>query len=502
MANCGSSPHGDIANLIASDGGTSPGRQATRIARFGQAMQQRRGLIQLVQWLVVGIYAFLLVVPALLPLPDYQAHILTNLTVFAEFVFWGLWWPFVLISMVLMGRVWCGVFCPEGTLTEAASRIGLGRPIPGWMRWGGWPFVAFLGTTLYGQLASVYQYPLGALVVLGGSTVAAIIVGLIYGKGTRVWCRQLCPVNGVFNLLARLSPTHFRTDQARWNAHNQAVRQGNAVRMHAPDCAPLIPLKQLDSAGDCHVCGRCSGYKDAMQLEWRAPGAELVEPPQPVRFTHYSVLVFGLLGIAIGAFSWSASPWFVALKQQLAFWLIDHDLMWPLTTTLPTWILTNYPEHNDVFNLLDGSLITLWIVVGGGLLGALTSLPLLLGNWLMGGKATLSRLWHLSLSLIPLGGLGVFLGLSATTMTLLRGDGINLTWANDLRATLLALACLWGLRLAWRITGEQRNGEQYNGEQRNGGLLAGNAARLIGTASVALACLPALGIWYLMFWGW
>ena len=64
------------------------------------------------------------------------------------------------------------------------------------------------------------------------------------------------------------------------------------------------------------------------------------------------------------------------------------------------------------------------------------------------------------------------------------------------------MACLWGLRLAWRITGEQHNGEQYNGEQRNGGLLAGNAARLIGTASVALACLPALGIWYLMFWGW
>ncbi len=62
---------------------------------------------------VVGLYACLLIVPAWLALPDHQAHILTHLTVFAEFVFWGVWWPFVLISMVLMGRVWCGVFCPK-----------------------------------------------------------------------------------------------------------------------------------------------------------------------------------------------------------------------------------------------------------------------------------------------------------------------------------------------------------------------------------------------------
>lgn len=457
-----------------------------RLAALGRLMQQRRGLIQAIQWSVVGLYTLLLVVPVWLPLPDHQARILTHLTVFAEFVFWGVWWPFVLISMVLMGRVWCGVFCPEGTLTEAASRVGLGRPIPRWMRWGGWPFVAFLGTTVYGQMASVYQYPLGALVVLGGSTVAAVAVGLVYGKGKRVWCRHLCPVSGVFALLAKLSPLHYRTDRAAWEAHNHAARTGHALRSHAPDCAPLIPLKQLDSASDCHMCSRCSGYKSAIHLETRPLGAELLDPPAGhATAWEFMLLVFGLLGIAVGAFHWTASPWFVQIKQTVAVWLVEHGWLWPLEATAPSWVLTNYPAHNDVFNLLDGVLLVGYILGTGLLLGGAISLGLALANRALGGWSW-PRLWHLAHALIPLGGLGVFLGLSATTVSLLRGDGVRMLWADEARATLLVLVSLWCLHLAWRILGRHAQGTR----------------RLAALGGVALAIGAILVAWWLMFWGW
>jgi len=467
-------------------GAAAPMPRPARLNVLSRALQRHRGVIQAIQWSVVGLYACLLIVPAWLALPDHQAHILTHLTVFAEFVFWGVWWPFVLISMVLMGRVWCGVFCPEGTLTEAASRIGLGRPIPRWMRWGGWPFVAFLGTTLYGQMASVYQYPLGALVVLGGSTVAAIGVGLIYGKGKRVWCRHLCPVNGVFALLAKLSPLHYRTDKAAWEAHNQAVRAGLATRAHAPDCAPLIPLRQLDSASDCHMCARCSGYKSAIHLESRPLGAELVESPAG-RATawEFLLLIFGLLGVAIGAFHWSVSPWFVQLKQGAARWLVEQGWLWPLESSAPKWLLTNYPAQNDVFNLLDGALLLFYILATGLLLGSALSLCLVLANRALGGWSR-ARLWHLSYALIPLGGLGVFLGLSATTVSLLRGDGLRLLWADEARILLLALGSLWCLRLAWRIAGRYATGGR----------------QVAAVSGVALAIGVILLAWWLMFWGW
>ena len=74
------------------------------LAGFGDGMRRHARLIRNLQWAVVLFYAVLLVLPALLPLPDGQARMLDDLTLFAQFVFWGLWWPFVLLSVVLFGQ--------------------------------------------------------------------------------------------------------------------------------------------------------------------------------------------------------------------------------------------------------------------------------------------------------------------------------------------------------------------------------------------------------------
>jgi len=454
----------------------------TLLSRTGDWMRRHGALIRGIQWIVVAVYALLILVPVFMPLPDETAHLWSNLTLIAQFAFWGIWWPFVLVSMVLMGRVWCGVLCPEGALTEFASRHGRGRAIPRWMRWGGWPFVAFALTTVYGQMVSVYQYPKAVLLVLGGSTVGAMIVGYLYGRDKRVWCKYLCPVNGVFGLLAKLAPMHYKVNEDAWRASYRPEHKIIPI-----NCAPLVPLRNMKGASDCHMCGRCAGHRDAIALSFRAPTVEVVTFGQTSNNLWESALVlYGLLGIAIGAFHWSASPWFIAIKQDIAGWLIERDIMWPFGTQAPWWLLTNYPQQSDVFTWLDGAMVVGYIMVTALVLGTGVTLSFALGSRLL-GKWEWSRFNHLVQTLIPLAGCGVFVGLSATTISLLRAEHLPVYWANDVRAALLSVMTLWSLLLAWKVIGRYATSWAHR--------LLALLPVLAGLALVNYA-------WLLMFWLW
>ncbi len=452
---------------------------ASRLARIGLALRRHGRTIRMIQWAVVFVYLALLLIPAALPLPPEDARLFGHLGTIAQFVFWGIWWPFVLISMVLFGRVWCGVFCPEGALAEQASRVGLGRGIPRWLRWQGWPFVAFVLTTVYGQLVSVYQYPLAAALVLGGSTVAAIAIGLLYGRNKRVWCRHLCPVSGVFSLLARLAPVHYRSDPERWTA-----KAGGPVQ--PVNCAPLLDIRRLHGAAQCHACGRCAGQRGAVELTARAPSEEIVRHgAQDATRWDLRLVLYGLCGVAMGAFHWTASPWFIDAKQAVAMWLLDHGGERLLDTDAPWWLLTHQPERHDVFSWLDGLMIIAYIGATGLVVGAVLHLLCAIGARLLAPRPAPTA--HLSLAFVPLAGAGVFLGLSALTVSLLRGDGFALPWVGPLRELLLAAAALWTLRLGWGISG------RYG---------AGLHRRLGATLLVAAGAGFVVWGWALLFWLW
>ncbi|MCZ4088977.1 4Fe-4S binding protein [Sinorhizobium psoraleae] len=450
--------------------------------RIGDWLAGHQRQIRWVQWSVVLVYAVLLVVPVLLPMPGNTAHIWDDFTRFAQFVFWGIWWPMVLLATALVGRVWCGLLCPEGAISEFSSRHGRGGGIPRWFKWNGWPTIAFAGTTLYGQMVSVYQYPKPALLVLGGSTLAAAVVGYLYGKEKRVWCRYLCPVGGVFGLLAKLAPLHFRVDQEIWQQSQRVGPKPGVV-----NCAPLVPLKTMRGASDCHMCGRCSGFRGAIRLARRSPSHEIVhvagEHPKPWETV---LIVFGLMGVAVGAFHWTASPWFNATKLWAAERLVESSVLWPLEIFPPWWVLTNYPERSDVLTLLDGAILVFYVLatalaVGFAITLLLSIATLCLGRWNPG------RFHHLAQTLIPIASAGVFLGLSAFSLAQLRMDGIDLPWVDYARVAMLVLASGWSGVLSWRVSGLYCRGK---------------GRRLMALASMGFAIATANTGWFLLFWGW
>lgn len=457
--------------------------------RSGAWLRSHQQTIRGLQWCVVLVYVLLIVVPAFLPLPPRGAHLWNNLTLAAQFMFWGVWWPFVLVSMVVLGRAWCGLFCPEGALAEFASRHGRGHSIPRWITWGGWPFVAFVCTTVYGQMVSVYQYPRPALLILGGSTLAAMVVGYLYGRGKRVWCRYLCPVNGVFGLLAKLAPVHFRVDTEAWRASQ--ARHEHAERIN---CAPLVPIRVMRGAGGCHMCGRCEGFRGAVGLAIRSPHQEVVDATV-VQTSHWQtvLILFGLMGVAFGAFDWPTSPRFVAIKQALAERLVDHGIVWPLEASAPWWLLTDYPMKSDVLTILDGVVLVGYILGVAAIMGAALSASLALAT-IASGRWSWRRFHHLAQTLIPLAAAGVFLGLSGLTVSLLRTEGVAMGWVSVARATLLAGAALWSIGLAWRVAGLANDGLANDGPATPG------LRKILATCCVGMGVALSVAGWADLFW--
>lgn len=416
----------------------------SQISKFGNWLGQNQKSIRAIQWIVILLYAFLIIVPPFLPLPDDSATLLHNLTVFAQFMFWGIWWPFVLISIILFGRMWCGVLCPEGSLSEFANKYGRGLGIPKWMKWGGWPFVSFSITTIYGQMTSVYQYPKPTVLILGGSTIAAIIIGLIYGKSSRVWCKYLCPVTGVFRVLSKISPYMFKPDKDQWKKFS-----GKAEVIH---CPTIMPLRTMSSNSECLMCGKCSNHRQAIQLTWRSPNKEITSIDLADNSIWESmIIIFGLCGFAMSAFQWPNSFWLVHIRDIIETWFLANNIMWVFDTNAPWWIFTNYPKHNDVFTWVFGFELLIYIVSIGLILGCITG-TLILVSVKISGKVTIQKFNQLSGSLIPLGACSIFIGLLANTFTILeKYADLGFTWTTEFKFVLLILSTLWSSYLANKI---------------------------------------------------
>ncbi len=417
---------------------SSPISGLSLIARIGRTMQRQQRVISIIQWTVVALYLFFLLAPALLPLPDSSARIMNNLHLFVQFLFWGVGWPLIMLSMMLLGRVWCGIFCPDGTLTEFISRHGRNGSIPRWMRWPGWPCTMLLLTTVYGQLVGVYDFHLATMLLLGLPMLAAIWCGFLYGNGKRIWCMYLCPANGVFGLLAKISPLHFHVDEENWKKHPAPLPR--------IDCPPLIDIRRMKSASACHACGRCSGYLDAVELAARKPDAEILQTPNKgVHAAEAITLIFGIIGVGTAAMQWSGSYWFLYFKSALA----KLGMAALQQYSAPWWLLTNHPAEGRVFSLLDGLALLLYLLGGGALLG----IVVLAAVWLAASVAANPELrWQkLSLALTPIAGIGIFLGLSSFTVLHLQGEGMGMQWVPYARAALLFLGGAFSLWLGARL---------------------------------------------------
>jgi hypothetical protein len=179
----------------------------------------------------------------------------TNL---AALIVWSLWWPLVIISASLMGRVWCQV-CPMELVNSLFSRIGLKRGVPRFLT-SGWGVAVFYSLALLGFIRTfwAHRYPERMSAFFLWLFASAMIAGLIYEK--RAFCNYLCPVGRLLGLYACCAPLEWRVrDEKTCEAcrSKDCVAVRHAYRLTARSCTSnLYPASILDNR-DCLVCTQC-----------------------------------------------------------------------------------------------------------------------------------------------------------------------------------------------------------------------------------------------------
>ena len=249
--------------------------------------------------------AFLLLyaIPPFLPMPAEDATPWDNYFLFVKFAVWGIWFPLLLASIIFFGRAWCGIFCPQGALSEYLNgKKNIKKSIPKWIKWEGTPIASFIIITILGQLVGVRDYPQPMLLIFGGTTVLAAIVGYRYKRGGRAWCRHLCPVGILLGNFSRLGMVGIERNK------------DNGAKVV---CPTFINLSTKASARHCIECMKCVNPEESstLRLELRKPGKEIENVRKHNPDIYEVIFLFLATGLALGGFHWIVNSNYIAFKS-------------------------------------------------------------------------------------------------------------------------------------------------------------------------------------------
>jgi polyferredoxin len=209
-------------------------------------------------------------------------------------LFWAWWWPLIVLTYPLLGRLWCAV-CPFMVWGEIAQ--GLAQRL-GW-RPRSWPRGAvdrWAAPALAGGFAAILLWEevwnlentawLSSCLLLL-ITAGAVLGSLLFEK--RFWCRYLCPVGGMNGLFAKLAISELRAQAGTCSGSCSSYgcfKGGPAVGegLATAGCPLGTHPAHLADNRNCVLCFTCAAAcpHRSVQLRLRPPGADLqreMDPP-------------------------------------------------------------------------------------------------------------------------------------------------------------------------------------------------------------------------------
>ncbi len=450
---------------------------AARIERFFVAY---RDWLTLVHIGMFALFMGLLFVPLAFETPASGDGPLDHIAVFANVAMWTVWFPLVFLSVIVTGRSWCGLLCPMGAASEWANARGLRRAIPAWVQWPGTPIVSFVIVTIWAQTAGARDHAPAMAIVFGAVLVAAVGLGLLYGRSKRAWCRHMCPIGLLLGVYSRIGAVDF---------HPKRPRSGGDAWTERTACPTMIDLDRKTESRHCIECFRCVSpqAKGGLYLKLRAPGTEVANVRDHNANLAEVLFLFIGTGTALGGFMWLVLESYQSLRMALGNWIIERGWYW-LGEAGPIWLMAVYPEAREVFRWFDFFLITgymlAWTVAAVVVLGGVTALAAWLSGRAGGSGGARQRFVELGYQFLPIAMVSLLLGLGGDLFSGLAALGLGDDAIRALKVGLLVLSGAWSARLASQLLARQDVAKN----RRWMPLLPG----VLGSLLVGLAWYPAI----------
>lgn len=187
------------------------------------------------------------------------------------FILWTLWWPFLYITLLFFGRLWCGFICPVGLLNEMGNSIRKTKK-DFLIKYSFLPFVIFFFIVFWEQVSGLFSSTKITLIFLTTFLLSSFIVGISMPRWG--FCKHFCPIGSLFGPFSRLSILGVRTNReiCKTCETKECIKGGRVE-----PCPMFNDVPNLNSNKDCLLCANCikNCPHNSAKLCFVKPGEEL-----------------------------------------------------------------------------------------------------------------------------------------------------------------------------------------------------------------------------------
>lgn len=303
---------------------------------------------------------FLIMLLGFFDIQDGGKNLATKLT-------WIVWWPGIIFTFILVGRLWC-VMCPFGAINEWTAKLAKPQKMfPKALR-GLWlATLFFVLLTWADEQLGIIRSPLMTAWLILFLSVAAIGVGVLFQR--RSFCRYLCPITGLQGLYSMVSPIELRS-QDRSQCGQGCEQNCYRGSEEAAGCPMFEFPMTVDRNTFCNFCFECvkSCPKENLALRLRTFGGDLWSSTR--RYLDEGYLALALVGITTIVTAQMLSSWpdwvsalarmipvsirtfmkpvtYLTLTESLIFF-VGSLIVFPLVGYLAAWMARRILNEEEV----------------------------------------------------------------------------------------------------------------------------------------------------------